>query len=268
MQGAPVSQIRVHELAAELDVDSDRVIAFLSEVVGLRVRGRSTVLGESVAGRVRGRFRPARKSGRRVTSGGSSGSGSARTRPAGRRPAPPVSVGPVTDGESFAAVGPVAVNGEPGALLFLAPGAAVLPPPAQPEPADVQPGVRPTPATAERVPASVRGRTTSVARPAVPTPRAATESPAENDVEAFASAWERRGFSVSDRDDWVAAGLSGAESGLADQCVIAGLCPDELPKLLSGRTALQRLRGGESATSVWARLREEEQRPSPVRPRR
>lgn len=72
--------------------------------------------------------------------------------------------------------------------------------------------------------------------------------------------WARRGIDPTQRESWIKAGLKPTDAALAEQCVTAGIQPDQLSLRLSGQSALGRLRGGEPATSVWARLQENEQR--------
>lgn len=68
--------------------------------------------------------------------------------------------------------------------------------------------------------------------------------------------WALRMLDDSDRVKWQQAGLLGHESGLAAACIDAGITPDLLRLRLSGASALERLRSGESTTQVWARIQE------------
>lgn len=68
--------------------------------------------------------------------------------------------------------------------------------------------------------------------------------------------WHSRGITAEQRNAWLADGLRPTESTLAEQCADVGLEPGDLKLKLSGQSAIGRLRGGESAASVWARPQE------------
>lgn len=68
--------------------------------------------------------------------------------------------------------------------------------------------------------------------------------------------WAMQMLDDSDRVKWQQAGLLAHESGLAAACIDAGITPDLLPLRLSGASALERLRSGESTAQVWARIQE------------
>jgi len=260
-----LTQIRVHELASELNVSTQQVLIYLEEL-GKKVRGPSTVIGVSVAAKVRGRFRASRSS---VAQPKATNTALA---PSGRREAeesaeshrwldaevprkqPPVS-----------GVSPAVETASPPPSLFLPPvsaptTAAVTRPvgafanpftvPADPKNPATQPPPRDVPA-----PPQTRGVVTRVAEV---TPPAVTPD-RDHDAE-----WEASGFSPTDRAKWESAGLRPADATLADRCRSADIAPEDLPTKLSGRTALQRLRDGEASTSVWARIREAEQQPRRV----
>lgn len=66
--------------------------------------------------------------------------------------------------------------------------------------------------------------------------------------------WEQRGFTAIERDVWLAAGLGRYESHIADQCRLLELTPAMLAGHLDGRRIAERLRSGETAASIAARL--------------
>ena len=66
--------------------------------------------------------------------------------------------------------------------------------------------------------------------------------------------WLARGFGVEDVRWWCRAGLSVEDWLLADACAQARLLPEDLTIRISGRRVLSRLRAGEPAASVMARL--------------
>jgi hypothetical protein len=68
--------------------------------------------------------------------------------------------------------------------------------------------------------------------------------------------WANRLFSPTERDAWLRAGLGEQDDAIAEQCGRFGIRPTDLARLLDGRTAAKRLRGGESVASVAARLAE------------
>lgn len=214
------TRIRLRDLSDELGIDLDLATSLLQAACtghgGRPPRkpfGPSTVIGMSLAGRIRALAarpstagRPA-KTGRLVVS----------TTAAVPEPAP----------ETLAA--------DPSltATLFLAPGMKPAPVSRMPAP--------PVPAAA--------APPTSTVEPE-PTLEVPTDEPD----------WQRRGIDADQRDRWLLAGLKPTESVLAEQCLLAGIDPDQLARRVSGQTALSRLRGGEPATSVWARLQEGEDR--------
>ncbi len=257
---AGLTQIRVRELASELNVSTQEVLSFLEEL-GKKVRGPSTVIGVSAAAKIRGRFRlPRSTSIQPAISASISGTGQ--------------SAAPTTpDQQATSGVLPVVSRPavsvretqEFGNSLFLPP---VAPPIANVTPATAagafaNPFAVPTapfvsPVTSRQVrpaavPAQSRGPATRVA-PAPP--KIETEPEVNYDAD-----WEARGISAADRESWQAAGLRPAEAGLVGLCNSAGIAASDLGTKLSGRTALQRLRDGEATTSVWARIREAEQQP-------
>ena len=235
---AVVSQIRIHELADQLEVDPQQIVSCLLEQ-GMEVRGPSAVLAESTAARVRRALR-----GR-----------SASSVPTPRHP-PGLTVEPKSRTD-FASVSqdahsPVfafgdASNRSTDAPMFLTP--------TTPTP--------PTPPTS--LPAA--------ARPLIPAPRSSGDVRAWSDTTGQSSAatteaepepdndrrWRQRGLDPDEQEAWRQAGLRATESGLADQCRAADIEPADLGTRLSGRTALQRLRDGESVMSIWARLQEARQ---------
>lgn len=250
-----MSQIRVHELADQLDVEPQQIVSCLLEH-GMRVRGPSTVLAESTAARVRRSLRG------RSLSDDYTESGIAPPRPSelsrrpetgradGSRPDRPVFdlTGEPMSRTEFASVSrsahsPLFAFGAPptssdGAPMFMTPA-----PPAPPS-------------TAER--------------PFIPAPRRAADPKALSEFGANAAAapepepdhdadWRQRGLDTDEQRSWLRAGLRATESALAEQCRVADIEPSGLGGRLSGRTALQRLRDGESVMSVWARLQEARQ---------
>lgn len=235
-----MARARVHELANELDVSCDDILDFLDDV-GVKARDRSTVLAESVQGRIRGRFAPGRHTQARHH----------RTRPAQSADPRPDRVTPTHS----SAPPPLLPAADPGAgVLFLAPGST---PAVQPDPmissTTPEPSV-PGPRTPDRPTGSPTRHT-----PVIPSQRRPPDEPDPIQEAAALAGWIRRDFSEEEFLRWKSAGLAIDESALADQCRIAGIEPDQLALVLSGRSALQRLRGGEGATSVWARIAEGEQ---------
>lgn len=225
------TRFRLRDLAVELDLDTDDVIGLLQRAcsghTGRAPRkpfGASTVVGQSLAGRIRTlNTRPA---------------------PADTSPAPASSVisGPTgpSDATTPAPAPPQATSSEsvpPTAGLFLSPGE--------------QPVVNRMPAPRPAAPAIAPQHLEPAA--ALLTPPA--QDPPEHDLE-----WRRRGLSGEEQARWITAGLRPTEAVLAEQCRSAEIEPEQLSRRVSGQTALSRLRGGEPATSVWARLREGEDR--------
>jgi len=253
-----LTQIRVHELASELNVSTQEVLAILSEV-GQKVRGPSTVIGVSAAAKIRARLRSER-AGQQAAAVPRSTS-SARTS---------ISTTTVVDEPPGAvrSASTVAANNLAQSLF--------LPPVAPPTPAAAPPTVgafanpfavatatksapnRPIAAMPSEPPAThpVRGVVNRVA-PVLAEP---VVEPEPN----YDEVWQARGINAADRESWERAGLHPAEAAMADRCNSAGIDPADLSQKLSGRTALQRLRDGEASTSVWARLREAEQQPRRV----
>ncbi len=227
-----LTQIRVHELASELNVSTQQVLSLLVDM-GKRVRGPSTVIGVSDAAKVRSRFRASR-----------------------------------VQGTAFVPTGPGGGGAEsPGVLsqsLFLPPVAAVRAPTIAPSTAGFAnpfavPQANRTPANSTpagpsipAVPSQLRG----VVNGGPPAPQEPVASQPDHDA-----GWERRGISKANQELWCASGLRPAEAELADRCQAVGITPSDLSIKLSGRTGLQRLRDGEAITSVWARIREAEQQP-------
>lgn len=238
-----MTQIRVHELASELNVGTQQVLTILEDV-GQKVRGPSTVIGVSAAAKVRGRLRiphpttssiPAPRLATAdghgepgddaVATGSGSLPGAAPQASLSVPPAPPVAVPVVVTGSTGLFANPFAVPAPRLASPFASPATPV---PAFPYP------------VVNRVP---------------PAPLVIEPAP---DLDAL---WRERDITVSDQLKWLEAGLRPAEAEVADRCRSAGIAPEELYGKLSGRTALQRLRDGEAITSVWARIREAEQQP-------
>ena len=255
-----MTQIRVHELASELNVSTQQVLSILEDL-GKKVRGPSTVIGVSAAAKVRGRFRASKPA--PVVSLGESRSELSHERPLDVLPSSTTSddvSAPAVQRSSVAT--PVAASAQ--SSLFL--------PPVAPAAAPTAPRTTGAFANPFAVPSATAKTTRPPARP-VPsmpqqprgpgnrvssTPVAPVVAPPEPDHDAE---WERRGISKADQETWLANGLRPSESGMADRCASADIAPTDLGKKLSGRTALQRLRDGEASTSVWARIREAEQQP-------
>ena len=227
-----LTQIRVHELASELNVSTQQVLSLLEEF-GKKVRGPSTVIGVSDAAKVRGRFRvPRTPTAQPVSAPGSD--------------AAAVPSGVPTEYSQSLFLPPVA---PPAAPTVVSSTAAFANPFAVPA-ADAAPA-RATPVS-PAVPAQLRGVVNRVS-PVPPEPPAV-----QPDHDAV---WERRGISKADQEVWLSCGLRPVEAELADRCRAVGIAPADLSMKLSGRTGLQRLRDGEATTSVWARIREAEQQP-------
>lgn len=255
-----MTQIRVHELASELNVSTQQVLAILSEV-GQKVRGPSTVIGVSAAAKIRARLRSERAGRAGATPKSTSAAGS------------PIST--TTEVEES----PIAVSGAAGAPPTAASNFAqslFLPPVAPPTPA-VAPltvGAFANPFAVTTAMKSAPNRSIA-AMPPEPPPthpvrgvvnRTAPVLP-ETVIEPepnYDQDWQARGINAADRELWERAGLRPVEAAMADRCNSAGIAAADLSKKLSGRTALQRLREGEASTSVWARLREAEQQPRRV----
>ncbi len=263
LMGRPgLTQIRVHELASELNVSTHQVQSFLEDL-GKKVRGPSTVIGVSAAAKVRGRFRLAKSvsetgSDRNVAAITMSMDDTAST---GAEPAAPTPLtGPAKGGSAPTIAGPKASATQ---SLFLPPVAPTSPAPlARSTGAFANPFALPSALSSDR-PAP---RTPT----SPPPPRAVVNrvgplpavSPAAAEPEPnYDGMWQRRGFSRADQQEWMAGGMRAGEAELADRSRSAGIAPAELSNKLSGRTALQRLRDGEASTSVWARIREAEQQP-------
>ncbi len=246
-----MSQIRVHELAGQLGVSPQDVLTSL-RAEGRKVRGPSAVLAASVAAHVRRSFRRVNESGpgSRVdesrperAGGGPSGSAvhvpSPRSDPAGAGdPAGLPSHSAAPDRNESVTVSAANPFLEPGAaatatVTLLPTAAPVFEPLARPRP--------PTVPTQRSAPPRVA---------ALP-PAAAPDEPAD-----FDQAWRDRGMSALEQGVWIDAGLHPGESSLAARCLSADIAPADLKTRLSGRTVVQRLRDGESVTSVWARIQE------------
>jgi hypothetical protein len=241
-----LTQIRVHELASELNVSTQQVMSLLADL-GKKVRGPSTVVGASDAAKVRGRSRL----------------------PKSADPVEPASESPPT--------GPAGGSRSPQTAAVIS-QSLFLPPVAPP----AQPVVAPSTAafanpfavpasTATPIAAAIPAQATppqSAPRAAVPVnPRAVVNGVAPGLSEPVAvqvdhdATWDLQGISKADREAWCAAGMRPTEAELAGRCQSVGIAPSELSMKLSGRTSLQRLRDGEASTSVWARIREAEQQP-------
>ena len=241
-----MTQIRVRELASELNVSTQDVQEIL-EGLGKKVRGPSTVIGVSAAAKVRARFRLPRT----VTS--------LAAVTAVAAPLETTVTGATEMAMPQLTEMPLPAAAAISQSLFLPPVAPTAPLTAARSTAAFAnpfavPQTRPAPARpAGRLPVPPPPR-------AVPNrvPTAAVVAEPEPD---YAAEWDRRGFAKADQAAWIENGLRPAEAGLADRCQSADIAPTDLPKKLSGRTALQRLRDGEASTSVWARIQEAEQQP-------
>lgn len=236
-----MTQIRVHELASELDVSPQQILLSLEEL-GQKVRGPSTVLGVSAAARVRRLFRS-------VKSTTDTGEAEVEVPDEGQVPVS-APKGQMTAADQAGSlflppVAPAVVASAPrttGAFAnpFSVPAANPIADRAAPRPP---------------VPVSTPHAVANRVGPVPPVPLVIEPEPDNNLL------WERRGISRRVQELWMANGLRSGEAELADRCQSAGIAPEELTVKLSGRTTLQRLRDGEAVTSVWARIREAEQQP-------
>jgi len=261
LMGRPdLTQIRVHELASELKVSTQEVQDILQDL-GTKVRGPSTVIGDSAAGKVRIRLRAPKAASAEPRSS------TVWAAPAELVPVPvsggaipaartvPVAVPVVTQVAAFApslflppVAPPAAVTMPRSTGIFSNPFAV---PVTQPSPAATRPVaaaalIAPRAAVSHRVP------------PVAPVPAQQLVIEEEPDWDAM---WQSRDISKIDQESWIENGLRESEAELADRCLSAGIAPEDLGRKLSGRTTLQRLRDGEASMSVWARLREAEQQP-------
>jgi Translation initiation factor IF-2, N-terminal region len=265
---AGLTQIRVHELASELNVSTQQVLSLLEDL-GKKVRGPSTVIGVSAAAKVRGRFRLPKSAPAASTHVApvtqSVAKSTDHVAAAGTEPSSTIGVGlnggvdasPSTDQRAtmsqslflppVAPTAAAAVTRTTGA--FANPFAIPSGTPAPAKPATVSPAARVP--VAPMPPRSVVNRVS-------PIPATVPVAEPQPDYDAL---WERRGISKADQESWLAGGLRPSEAELADRCQSVGIVPSDLSKKLSGRTAVQRLRDGEASTSVWARIREAEQQP-------
>jgi hypothetical protein len=66
--------------------------------------------------------------------------------------------------------------------------------------------------------------------------------------------WSIRGISETERDVWLAHGLSEHHARVAAECVAAGLTPTDLPRDVSGFSVLHRVTRGEPAAQVFRLL--------------
>lgn len=107
------------------------------------------------------------------------------------------------------------------------------------------------------VPAGAPGVAARVPRPAAEPARPVPVVPVVPD---HGAEWRRRGVDAQEPSRWLGAGVRDSEALLVDQCRVVGIEPGQLGLVLSGRSVLLRLRGGETATSVWARIQEGEDR--------
>lgn len=71
-----------------------------------------------------------------------------------------------------------------------------------------------------------------------------------------ADSWVRNLMAPEDKSSWMEAGLGPDDGDLAQRCLAAGLVPADLMIRVDGRQCGERLRGGESVASVWARITE------------
>lgn len=267
---ADLTQIRVHELASELNISTQQVRTILEDL-GQKVRGPSTVIGVSVAARVRGRLRPPKtQSVIGATALEDPASLVSATVVSPRRADHHAAQGTFESLRcSIPVAGTVATSTVAMPLLTAVGGqqSLFLPPvvPLAPMTVARSTGAFGNPFT---VPAPRQPRTAPLSAP-VPAPRALSNRvpsipPPPLVVEPepdFDALWDSRGINKSEQAKWLAGGLRPSEAELADRCQAAGISADELTGKLSGRTALQRLRDGEASTSVWARIREAEQQP-------
>jgi hypothetical protein len=72
--------------------------------------------------------------------------------------------------------------------------------------------------------------------------------------------WTNLLFSVDEKREWMLAGLDEHDSRLAQQCIDAGLTPDDLQRRVDGVKVAARLRGGESLSSVRIRIQQQQNR--------
>ena len=251
-----LTQIRVHELASELNVSTQQVMSLLADL-DKKVRGPSTVVGASDAAKVRGRSRAPR----------STDAVEPAAESVGGSPAPQTAA--LISQSLF--LPPVAPPTQP----VVAPSTAAFAnpfavPAATPVPAATAvPASAPTAAPiATAIPPRIAPEVQAASQAAVPVyPRAVVNGAAPSLPEPVAvqvdhdATWEQQGISKADREAWCAAGMRPTEAELAGRCHSVGIAPSELSMKLSGRTSLQRLRDGEATTSVWARIREAEQQP-------
>ena len=289
-----MSRIRVHELADQLQVDPQQIIGQLLDQ-GLKVRGPSTVLAESTAARVRRQFRDGSRfavspGAEEPDPGPAQPASGSDLRPADQRGPDHQAPQPARDPQrSGAFAGPGRTDPAPlfgfgsvsapttgGVPMFSASNPIGSYPigsdPKRPDPSAPVPtgpvpsesGPSRTSATAPAAPAAARpwipaprlpenGKTRPV------TPRGGADVGRDEPEPDHDPEWRRRGLDSGDQEAWQRAGLRGTESGLADQCRAADIEAPDLGLRLSGRTVLQRLRDGESVTSIWARLQEARQ---------
>ena len=231
-----LTQIRVHELASELNVSTQQVLSLLEDL-GKKVRGPSTVIGVSDAAKVRARCRAPRTQAAVLEPLAEAvGSG---------RPSGPDAPGVLSQSLFLPPIAPVAA-------ATIAPSNAAFANPFALPTAGAAAPVR-TSEVSSPVPTQSRGVVNRVA-PVPPEPVVAEQFD-------HSAAWEQRGISEADQQVWLGSGLRPTEAELADRCQAVGITPSDLSMKLSGRTSLQRLRDGEATTSVWARIREAEQQP-------
>lgn len=241
---AGLTHIRVHELASELSVGTHEVLSFVEEL-GKKVRGPSTVIGVSVAAKVRSRFRATRSPDIGADRPAANAPRPVNTPPAATTSRPPATSRPTAaDGQSLflpPVAAPTAAGFSAGTNPFVDPFAVP----------DAGPAFR---APAQRAPAPAP-------RAELPRPLTAVLPVVAAPVEDFDGLWRHRGFDQEAQQLWCGSGIRPQDAALADQCRLIGIEPTDLPRKLSGRTVLQRLRDGESTTSVWARIQEAEQQP-------
>src|ERR1700712_3032456 len=234
-----LTQIRVHELASELNVSTQQVMSLLADL-GKKVRGPSTVVGASDAAKVRGRSRAPR----------STDAVEPAAEPAGGARTPQTAA--VISQSLF--LPPVAPPAQPVVAPSTAAFANPFAVPASTAAPTIPPQAAPPSQTAPRAAVPVDAR--AVVNAATPS----LSEPVVVQIDHDAT-WDLQGISKADRDAWCAAGMRPTEAELAGRCQSVGIAPSELSMKLSGRTSLQRLRDGEASTSVWARIREAEQQP-------
>jgi hypothetical protein len=75
------------------------------------------------------------------------------------------------------------------------------------------------------------------------------------DEKAAVFRWAQRLIDDTQMREWRKAGLGVYDDAIAEQCIDAGISPEELRIRIDGQTVANRLRGGESVSAVVIRLR-------------